>query len=356
MNTFLRGLVVSALLAGATVVRAGPMANLDRLVHDGYGRKARRLIRPLLHDKPADAHLVKLYAKALLIDQRFRKAFVYSKKLVRERPRDASDWLIYVAALVGKSARSGAFSLMGNAGRIHRVLENAVRLDPKDMTARIGLMQYDLQAPGFLGGSTRQAKVELRAINAQDPARGKVARAVFLWSKGHRQAAIAVLRRLIAEKPSLKGAKKMLAQDELELAVRDRRKKRRRKTAASAFQAAWTLYQAKAVRGRPRRLVAFYRVGLIAALADVHRRAGVRALEYYLTVVPPDQDPPAAWAHYRLGLLWSDLGHPRRARAQYEDALSEAHQRKLQSRKRLIHGVKRALRRLPAEPAPPPHG
>ena len=342
----LRKLALLVLIGYAMAAQAGTMASLTRLVHDGYGHKARLLIRPLLIREPADAQLIKLYAQALLTDQRFRKAFPYIKKLVHENPRDASDWLIYAVGLFAKSSRGGVFTLLGTVGHIHRVLEKAVRVAPKDMAARVALMQFDFEAPGILGGSDRQGQAERRVIDAHDPTQGQLTWASVLWSRGHRNQAIANIQQAIAKQPSSTSARLALAQDELALALRDRKKKRLQKDARAAFQKAWRFYRTRAVRGEPRRLDAFYRMGMIASMAGIHRQAGLQALQYYLTRVPPDPDPSPAWAHYRLGLLWGDLDHIHRARAQFRIALSGTHQRKLQKRRKLIRSIKRALARL----------
>gem|GEM_PF-5752549 len=338
------------------VAQAGTMSGLDRLVHDGYGRKARLIIRPLLIRKPNDLRLVKLYIHALLIDDRFRKAFPYVKKLTHERPHDANDWLLYAATLAGKSAKAGIFSLLSHVGQIHRALEKAVRFAPKNMGARIALMIYDLRAPGFLGGSKRQGMVELRAIQAHDPALGMMAEAEMLWTQGHRTRAISELGQALRLKTSLKGAESILVQDELVLAMRDRQKKRLRQKAAHAFQSAWRLDRARAIRGKPRRLAAYYHMGMIAAVTDRHLHAGVRALDYYLTVIPPDGDPPPAWAHFRLGLLLADLGHVRRARLQYGIALLGVRHLNRKMQRHLIHKIRRAMAKLSAESASRPHG
>ncbi|MHB1544019.1 MAG: tetratricopeptide repeat protein [Gammaproteobacteria bacterium] len=360
MKTFLGKLAFLAFIGCVMVAQAGTMERLHHLVHDGYGRKARLIIRPLLVRKPNDASLIKLYIQALLIDGRFRKAFPYVKKLIHKRPHDANDWIIYAGVLAAKSAKAGVFSLLGHVGQIHQALKNAVRVAPKNMAARMALMLYDLQAPGFLGGSNRQGKLELRAIRAHSPAQGRMAEAEIFWAKGHRTRAIAELQQAILEKPSLKGAslkgaKSMLAQDELMLAMRDWKKKRLRKEALHAFQSAWGFYRARAIRGKPRRFAAFYHMGMIAAVSGMHLHTGVQALEYYLSVTPPDQDPSAAWAHFRLGLLFTDLDYPRRARDQYGIALAEARHQKSQIRKQLLHKIKHALARLRKESASRPH-
>lgn len=342
------------LLLCASPAQAGLLARARRLVHDGYGHRARVLIRPHLAPGPADGTLLRLDAEALFLDHHFQRAYRDAKILVREKPQDAKDWLFYAGALLARSAKGGAFSLLGNAKRMHRALERAVRLDPRDLGARFSLLEYDSEAPGFLGGSTREARAELQAIERENPAYGQMAEAELAWGKGHRSVAVSQLRRVVAGKQVPHAAPLLLARYALAIAVRDRKKKRTAIRVKTAFRMAWTATRPLAIRNRPRRLIDFYRLGLIAALSGFQRQEGIRFLRVYLAGKPPDPDPPKAWADYRLGEIEAALGHAGAARGEYRDALADAGRMPpFRKPKRLILRVRRALKNLPRPPVPP---
>ncbi len=324
------------------------------LVHDGYGHRARALIRPRLVPGPAGGTLLRLDAEALFQDHHFRRAYRDAKTLVREEPHDAKDWLFYAAALLAKSAKGGFFSLLDNAKRMHRALERAVHLDPRDLGARFSLLEYDSDAPGFLGGSAHEARIELQAIGRENPAYGQMAQAELAWGKGHRSVAWLELQRVVAGRQVPHRAPQLLARYALAIAIRDRKKRKPGTVIRAAFRTAWTETRPLAIRNRPRRLIDFYHLGLISALSGSRRQEGIGFLRNYLAAKIPDPDPPKAWADYRLGEIEAALGHSSHARGEYRNALAGADRMPpFLKPKRLILRVRRALKNLPRPPARP---
>ena len=58
------------------------------------------------------------------------------------------------------------------APKMKKAWESAIALDPKNMSARTSLIQYYLQAPGFMGGSIDKAKEVAKQITGLNPAEG----------------------------------------------------------------------------------------------------------------------------------------------------------------------------------------
>jgi len=60
----------------------------------------------------------------------------------------------------------------GLARKVRSMLEHAVTLDPSNLDAREGLVDYYRQAPSFLGGGIAKAFAQAEQIRAQDAERG----------------------------------------------------------------------------------------------------------------------------------------------------------------------------------------
>lgn len=82
----------------------------------------------------------------------------------------------FIGAVLGTSAaRTSKFRLPLLARRTKREFDRAVELDPDYLDARMGLIQYYLRAPGFLGGSVEQARTQAAEISRRSALRGALA-------------------------------------------------------------------------------------------------------------------------------------------------------------------------------------
>ncbi|HXN26379.1 MAG TPA: tetratricopeptide repeat protein [Candidatus Acidoferrales bacterium] len=76
----------------------------------------------------------------------------------------------------GKADRDRSFSY---ARKVKKEFEEAVQLNPQNISARRDLEEYDLQAPWVVGGNKDEAKAQVDAIAAFDPVQGHLARGVY---------------------------------------------------------------------------------------------------------------------------------------------------------------------------------
>jgi tetratricopeptide (TPR) repeat protein len=76
----------------------------------------------------------------------------------------------------GKADRDRSFSY---ARKVKKEFEEAVQLNPQNISARRDLEEYDLQAPWVVGGNKDEAKAQVDAIAALDPIEGHLARGVY---------------------------------------------------------------------------------------------------------------------------------------------------------------------------------
>jgi tetratricopeptide (TPR) repeat protein len=76
----------------------------------------------------------------------------------------------------GKADRDRSFSY---ARKVKKEFETAVQLNPGNISARRDLEEYDIQAPWVVGGNKDEAKSQMDAIGALDPAEGHLAKGLY---------------------------------------------------------------------------------------------------------------------------------------------------------------------------------
>src|SRR5262249_16995535 len=79
----------------------------------------------------------------------------------------------------GRAATSGPFSAPGWAAKARQMLEKAVVLDPANKDATGDLLDFYLEAPGFLGGGVQKAEALAKIIAKSDAAEGHYAQAII---------------------------------------------------------------------------------------------------------------------------------------------------------------------------------
>ena len=78
---------------------------------------------------------------------------------------DNAEYHYWLGVVYGTLARSASiFSQMSLATGCKDEFESAVKLDPKHIRARIGLIQYLIQAPGIVGGSKEEAGTHIEKL------------------------------------------------------------------------------------------------------------------------------------------------------------------------------------------------
>src|SRR5512146_2375644 len=106
-------------------------------------------------------------------------AINYAQKAVQLVP-NKSDYLLTMAELQGRVAeQSNMLKQAMLARNIHKELETAFQLEPSNVDARWGLLQYYWRAPSFMGGDKGKAKAMAAEIAKLDASQGFVALAVI---------------------------------------------------------------------------------------------------------------------------------------------------------------------------------
>ena len=102
----------------------------------------------------------------------YKKATDALEKAVSGDPNSA-DYALWLGRAYGRRAEtSNPFSAMGLASKSRQYLERACELNPRNFDALNDLLDYYLNAPGFLGGGMDKAKATVARISQVSPAEG----------------------------------------------------------------------------------------------------------------------------------------------------------------------------------------
>lgn len=168
--------LLALVLAVATVASA---ATPEQLVDDGHFKQARALLERQLQANPNDAQLNWLAARIHRAFGDIPGAIALAQKAVQLSPQRA-DYHLTLAELQGRLAQQSSLLKQAMLARtIRKELETAFQLEPSNLDAKWGLLQYYWLAPSIVGGDKNKARsmaVEIGKLNA---AQGYVAQAVL---------------------------------------------------------------------------------------------------------------------------------------------------------------------------------
>ncbi|HWA08942.1 MAG TPA: tetratricopeptide repeat protein [Opitutaceae bacterium] len=195
-------------------------------------------------------------------------AVVWLEKAAQLQPGNST----YLAAFGGASLQLAQKNTSFTAATKGRdAMEQAIRLDPANLDAREGLMQFYERAPWPLG-STAKADAELEEIRRRDPDRATVLSVIGKANAKDYAAAFQICDRVLAKTPD--------------------------------------------------NYVALYQFGRTASFSGQNLERGLACLQKCLTLSPPgpaSPQPTHVWQ--RIGVIQEKLGHPAEARTAYETSL-----------------------------------
>lgn len=142
-----------------------------------------------------NAEVYGLMGRSLYMKGEFKKASEAYEKALAAEP-SSSTYAHWLGKAYGKRAETASpFTAPGYASKTRQNFEKAVALDPKNIEAMNDLMEYYLQAPGFLGGGFGKAVSLAEKIAAADKIEGYYAQARLAEKRKEYGAAGEQLRR-----------------------------------------------------------------------------------------------------------------------------------------------------------------
>jgi tetratricopeptide (TPR) repeat protein len=149
-------------------------SSAKNLVDHGHFKRARTMLEERLAKNPKEADALVLMARVKLAYGQLDEAANILQQAISLEPSN-SDAHLYLANTYGREAeKAGWLEKMGLARKVKKELQHATTLDPKNMDALEGMMDFYLEAPGVMGGSGKQAEEMASRILALDAVRGNL--------------------------------------------------------------------------------------------------------------------------------------------------------------------------------------
>lgn len=283
-----------------------PTAAAVALFEAGHLAEAERAFQALVKSDPKDAVAAHYLGRLAFQKGDFDEAIERLGKAA-ERAPGRSDYQLWLGRAYGRAAqRASLLRQPSLAGNCREAFEKAVALDAANLDAREDLMNYYLQAPGFMGGGADKAKAQAEEIAQRDALRGHFARAAILLQAKDRAGAERELRAALSSTPASQRARLRLAS----LLLDDKR-----------LDEAFAVLE-EGLKLAPGNAALLYQVGRAAAVSGQRLERGEQALNEFLALSSRGDDTPGpAAAHWRLGGIHEHRGQRDAARAAYREAL-----------------------------------
>lgn len=267
--------------------------------------EARDLLAPCSEKEPADPITAVALARVRLAFADEKGAVRLLERALQKHPRQA-DLALWLGRAYGQRAiRAPVFEQPSLATRVRKSFELAVELDPENLEARSGLLEYLIRAPKVLGGSPEKAREQAREIEKRDPLKGLHALGRIAEHEKRWVDADQIYAKAIEEFP--RASEPVIWRAALAAHLKN-------------WEKAFELLEAR-VSASPRDLRACYEVGRIAAISGQRLDRGEECLKEYLAGEPGADEPHPADAHLHLAEIYRRKKDRSRARQQYEEAL-----------------------------------
>jgi tetratricopeptide (TPR) repeat protein len=219
---------------------------------------------------------------------------------------NVSNYQMQLGRAYGQKAQvASRLAQPGLAGKARAAFTRAVELDPENLDARSGLVDFYVIAPRIMGGNKARALEHAREIKARDAYRGAYVVARVHAANDEPEQAIEELHGLMVAFPDS-------AAPVLRLALLHHE----RRDWPAAMQVLRPLAAAS-----PPNWSAVYQVGRTGALSGDYLDEAERALRLYLAQEPGSVELSRTAAHWRLGMVLEHKGDRDGARAEYGAAL-----------------------------------
>lgn len=232
---------------------------------------ARTAFQVLTLDEPANARVRYYLGRIAMKRNDTDDAILQFEKAVELDPENSGYHAELGGAYGSAAEKASLLSQMNFAKKCRASLERAVELDPANLDARQGLVDYYRQAPSFLGGGILKAYAQAEAIRERDLERGTLILGQLYFVDRRYDDAIALARELIAAQPD--------------------------------------------------NYIGHYSIGRVAAESGVQLDLGETNLRRCLELTPGPGEPSHAAVWWRLGNLAERRKDPVAARSAYATAL-----------------------------------
>lgn len=299
--------VAAAIALALPNVLAGQNGDSDgvRLFEAGKFKEAKTVFEPAFKANTRDAAAAFYLGRIAMEERKNDRAADYFEAATKLDPKN-TNYFLWLGRAYGREAQNAnVLRQPGLAKRTRSAWERAIELDPENLDARSDLIQYYVQAPGFMGGSMSKALEQAEEIRKRNALRGYLELGA-LYERDKKSAE--------AEKAYVAAAKEKSDRHvgEYRLGVFYQN--------TGAFDKAFDLFETM-LATNPAEAGALFQIGKTGAMSGQRLARATEALEAYLQTTPGRNDPSLAAAHWRLGMVHERRQDRQRAKAEYETAL-----------------------------------
>lgn len=266
---------------------------------------AQAFFESVAQQDPSNAEAAFHLGRVFMAKENAKEAATWFKKAV-ELDEANSNYHYWLGAAYGNQAqRANVLKKASLAKKTKAAFLRAVELDPDNLDARDGLMQYYLQAPGIMGGSKEKAQAQAREILHRDAFRGHLAMGQVYNAEEKYEDAATAYRAAINVQPDRVDPYYQLGYAYLNMEQYEQ--------AIQAFEEGLTAH--------PDELKLYYQIGRVGALSGHHLEHAEAALKTYVQKGTDEGNAWLAWAHFRLGNVYEHQGDKEAAGAAYQETL-----------------------------------
>jgi tetratricopeptide (TPR) repeat protein len=288
----IRGILLASIaacgLAATPLLATGSRSDEGARLFDARRlAEARSVLEEAVREDARDARAASYLGRVLLADGEADRSVEWLEKSVALEESNAEYHLWLGRAYGARAIRASVLKQPALARKVKKEFERASQLDPDNLEARFGLIEYYLRAPAIMGGSRKKADEQAQEIRRRNALQGYRAFGRIAEHEKDFDKALSEYAR---------------AADEF---------------AGQAEPSYWI----GALHARKKEYAACYEIGSVAALSGQNLERGEECLKLYLQHDPLPDEPTPASAHYRLGLLYEKKGSRDLARREYSAAL-----------------------------------
>jgi tetratricopeptide (TPR) repeat protein len=299
---------VALLLAPSMLAAQSPSLTHATTQFDQRNYEAARTeFDALARANPADVRPV-TYLGRIALNQNDIDEAVHQFERCVEIDEANADCHMWLGSALGTAAqRASKFRQPFLARRVKTEFERAVELNPRNVEARNGLVQFYMFAPGFMGGGMDKAREQVAALEKISPLRGALSAGMLADHEKDTTAALTAYRRAIAVAPDSVAAYLGLTN----FYLRDKR-----------WNEAFAVLD-RAHAAMPNEPAVLRAVGQVAAISGEQLPRGETALKAWLAAPPKDAGVVrTAAVHTLLGAIYDKMGRKDQARDEYGRALA----------------------------------
>lgn len=335
MKTFFALCTIFFAVAGHAAVPAAP----ELLIKHGHFKRARAIVEEQFLRNPNDPQAAYELSQIKQAFGDLEGALALAQKATTIGSR-VSEYHVQLASVYGDMAEhAGVTKQFGLARQAKEELEKAVQLDPRNIDALKGLIEFLSRAPRLLGGDKDRARELAGQVARLNVSQGYLSQALIAQAEHDNAAKEEFQLKAIAADPRAYTARVRLAtdylkQNKLDLATkyaqqalsldRDRIEAYAAMASILAAQQRWQPLEAtlrSAEAHIPDNLLPYYDAAV--RLADDHTDLARAALyiRKYLSQAPEGDEPTQAMAHWQLGRILEAQGRRSEAMPEIELAV-----------------------------------